>query len=108
MDNENAQGRFVGCLLRTAGHDFMDFRKDTTLFSESGGSDGCINMLDPDNTGLEACLKKWQVPAAFDKVKSKVSLADFFVIAGEAAAARAHPGATSADFFSEGSLAKNF
>ena len=45
------------------------------------------------------------MPAVFDTVKDKVSLADFFVIAGEAAAARAHPGANADDLFAEGSLA---
>jgi len=30
-DNENDQGRFVGCLLRTAGHDFMDYRFDAKV-----------------------------------------------------------------------------
>ena len=101
-DNDNSQGRFVGCLLRTAGHDFMDYRGGET---EMGGSDGCINMNDPDNVGLEACLNKWGMPAVFDSVKDHVSLADFFVIAGEASAARAHPGANPADMFEEGSLA---
>lgn len=47
-------------------------------------------MEDEDNTGLEACLNMWGIPAVFDSVKDHVSLADFFVIAGEAAAARSH------------------
>lgn len=27
-DNVNTRGAFVGCVLRTAGHDMMDFRKN--------------------------------------------------------------------------------
>jgi hypothetical protein len=37
----NKKGSFVACLLRTAGHDFMDFRPDD---EHVGGSDGCINF----------------------------------------------------------------
>ena len=81
QDNENRRGRFVACLLRVAGHDFMDFRHDAAA-SETGGSDGCINLNDPDNKGIEKCLTSFGIPAVFDKVKNMVSFADFLVIAG--------------------------
>ena len=42
---------FAGCVLRAAGHDFMDFRND------AGGSDGCLRFDDPDNKGLINCLR---------------------------------------------------
>jgi len=50
---------FAGCLVRVAGHDLMDFRYgnlDEDNSPTSGGSDGCINFMDLDNTGLSACL----------------------------------------------------
>jgi hypothetical protein len=55
-DNTNPRAKFAGCLVRTAGHDFMDYRvaADGT---ESGGSDGCIIFADGDNTGLADCLE---------------------------------------------------
>lgn len=85
-DNENRRGRFVACLLRTGGHDFMDFKHDE---EEMGGSDGCINLNDPDNKGIEQCVNNFGIPAVYDQVKDFVSFADFLVIAGQAAAARA-------------------
>ena len=33
---------FAGCVLRAAGHDFMDFRSSPS----SGGSDGCLRFKD--------------------------------------------------------------
>ena len=48
-DNSNPRGRFVACLLRVAGHDFMDFRHNET---KTGGSDGCINLKEDDNRGI--------------------------------------------------------
>jgi hypothetical protein len=51
----NPRAAFAGCLVRAAGHDFMDFRinADNTT---SGGMDGCINFLDGDNAGLQSCI----------------------------------------------------
>ena len=39
--NSNPRGSLVACLLRTAGHDFMDYRPN---HEHEGGSDGCINF----------------------------------------------------------------
>jgi len=83
---------FAGCVLRAAGHDFMDFRNN------AGGSDGCLRFDDPDNKGLINCLRgDYNMdgdtdPDAFNKTLHDVyrnfcgvvSLADFIVIAGEA------------------------
>lgn len=71
----------------------MDFRyvaDDQGQFvSASGGSDGCINFNDPDNKGVPQCLTKFKVGDVYQSFKKDVSLADFFVIMGEAIAARA-------------------
>jgi hypothetical protein len=47
----NDKSGFAGCLVRVAGHDFMDYRKNG-----GGGSDGCINFNDEDNKGLSTCI----------------------------------------------------
>mmetsp|Transcript_56210 Transcript_56210/g.100154 ORF Transcript_56210/g.100154 Transcript_56210/m.100154 type:complete len:699 (-) Transcript_56210:343-2439(-) len=76
------QADFSGCILRMAGHDFMDFA------AGQGGSDACTDMLDPDNAGLEACLHSGEFGLSLNQVYqeycSSVSLADFIVIAAEA------------------------
>lgn len=53
--NSNPRAKYAGCLVRTAGHDFMDYRSTNSVLS--GGSDGCINFGDEDNTGLADCLE---------------------------------------------------
>lgn len=49
--NSSPRGSFVACLLRTARHDFMDFR----VGAGRGGSDGCVNLADKDNDGISRC-----------------------------------------------------
>merc|ERR1719265_404260 len=44
------QADWAGCVLRMAGHDFMDFHNGV------GGADACTDMNDADNAGLQACL----------------------------------------------------
>ena len=85
---QNDRAEFVGCLLRQAGHDFMDFRPSENS-DVRGGSDGCINFEDPDNKGIPECLARFDIPQLYDKWKDKVSLADFMVIIAEAAIGRA-------------------
>lgn len=81
------QGGIAGCLIRTAGHDFMDYRVDG-----GGGSDGCFNLQDDDNKGLQSCLTIFGITGIYDKIVNElgysISLADFFVIAGEVSAGR--------------------
>ena len=53
-DNSNPRAKFAGCIVRTVGHDFMDYR--VTDGVASGGADGCMAFADADNTGLPTCL----------------------------------------------------
>merc|ERR1719265_2281359 len=81
------QATWAGCVLRMAGHDFMDYDPATG----TGGSDGCTDMDDPDNAGLAQCLHEGKFPtwhgASINSVYAKhcqtVSLADFLVLAAE-------------------------
>eukprot|EP00448_Togula_jolla_P010921 CAMPEP_0170614308 /NCGR_PEP_ID=MMETSP0224-20130122/24729_1 /TAXON_ID=285029 /ORGANISM="Togula jolla, Strain CCCM 725" /LENGTH=565 /DNA_ID=CAMNT_0010939953 /DNA_START=64 /DNA_END=1761 /DNA_ORIENTATION=+ len=80
------QADISGCILRMAGHDFMDYHGDSGL----GGSDGCTNVKDEDNAGLEGCLVAgteygFELYSFYKRFCTKVSLADFLVIAAEAA-----------------------
>ena len=65
----------------------MDYRIDG-----GGGSDGCFNLKDPDNKGLQSCLTSHGIIDLYDDIVNtkgySVSIADFFVIIGEAAAGR--------------------
>ena len=54
-ESTQAKTDFAACLVRMAGHDFMDFRWAKNG-SSKGGSDGCINFEDGDNKGLPECL----------------------------------------------------
>jgi len=80
---------FAGCVLRAAGHDFMDFRDGR------GGSDGCLWLDHPDNKGLINCLHgdynltgdvdldtfNNTVYNVYTTWCHKISLADFLVVA---------------------------
>jgi len=90
---------FAGCVLRVAGHDFMDFHNG------KGGSDGCTDMTDPDNAGLTECLSTGEnhgavsvaLSSAYSRFCTKISLADFIVIAAEAVMTELRPSAGRAD-----------
>ncbi|CAE7355462.1 unnamed protein product, partial [Symbiodinium necroappetens] len=76
------QADWAGCVLRMAGHDFMDFANG------QGGADACTDMTDADNGGLPACLANGEHGISLREVYqdfcTSVSLADFLVIAAEA------------------------
>jgi len=79
------QARMAGCIVRTAGHDLMDYNPA----DGTGGSDGCIAFGDPDNAGLRECLQRksangLSVRSVYAKHCGYLSLADFLVIAAEA------------------------
>lgn len=54
------QAAYAACLVRLAGHDFMDFRMDADGNS-TGGADGCVNFDDPDNAGLVSCIQETNI-----------------------------------------------
>jgi hypothetical protein len=78
-----AQSHWAGCVLRMAAHDFMDFSAET----QTGGADGCIDLSDDDNRGLARCLIGGPAVVGLVEVYedfcTKISLADFFIIAAE-------------------------
>mmetsp|Transcript_52698 Transcript_52698/g.171355 ORF Transcript_52698/g.171355 Transcript_52698/m.171355 type:complete len:489 (+) Transcript_52698:59-1525(+) len=77
------QADWTGCVLRMAGHDFMDYQSGV-----GGGSDGCVDFDDGDNAGLAACLYDGtfgvSMEDAYASYCTTVSLADFLVISAEA------------------------
>eukprot|EP00931_Biecheleriopsis_adriatica_P060391 TRINITY_DN3626_c1_g1_i3.p1 TRINITY_DN3626_c1_g1~~TRINITY_DN3626_c1_g1_i3.p1 ORF type:complete len:1029 (+),score=110.24 TRINITY_DN3626_c1_g1_i3:286-3372(+) len=96
------QADWAGCVLRMAGHDFMDFDPIQSL----GGSDGCIDFDDADNKGLDKCLYLGEFHTslleAYQEHCLDVSLADFFVISAEAIMSTMRPANTSSiDFRSQ-------
>lgn len=79
------QADWAGCVLRIAGHDFMDYVKK----DGRGGSDGCLDLSDPDNAGLADCMYQGadhgvSIADAYVDFCEKVSLADFVVMAANA------------------------
>ena len=84
-DNSNVRGNYAGCLVRLVGHDFMDYRTNS---SNVGGSDGCLNFQDGDNLGLKECIQNFSLNSVYSEHCTKVSMADFFVIAGESVMGR--------------------
>lgn len=79
---ECPQADWAGCVLRMAGHDFMDYKDG------EGGADGCVDLTDADNSGLAECLHAGEfgisIADAYEDFCESVSLADFLVIAAEA------------------------
>jgi hypothetical protein len=71
--------RFLGCIVRLAGHDLMGFRRKEMI----GGADGCINLQDPDNMGLPQCVVEFGILDIYNRVCHKIGLADFIVIIAE-------------------------
>ena len=97
------QADWAGCVLRMAGHDFMDFANG------QGGSDACTDMAHAENGGLARCLASGEHGVAlldiYQQFCTDVSLADFLVISAEAVimSTRArhiasNPGALPLDF----------
>ena len=104
-DNRNDRSRFVGCLLRLAGHDFMDFRNDD---ENMGGADGCVSFEDADNKGLDTCLVQFDIASILKQHEDDISVADFIVVAAQAAMARAADSWDAEDPYKEGTLANKF
>ena len=84
----------------------MDYRNISGVVS--GGSDGCFDLTDPDNMGLEQCLRDSSLQTVYDKYCDSVSLADFIVISGEAVTARTATNYNSSGEFANGTLEARF
>jgi len=80
------QADWAGCVLRMAGHDFMDYVPGRD--EGQSGSNACTDMSHPDNTGLLPCLSTGEhgqsLKSIYEKFCTSVSLADFIVVAAEA------------------------
>ena len=79
-DNTNPRGHYAACLVRLTGHDFMDFRVDS---ANPGGQDGCMDFTDDPHLGVKECIKNMNFNRPYATHCTKVSLADYFVIAAE-------------------------
>jgi len=83
------QSHWAGCILRLAAHDFMDYFTHDFGGSQVGlgGSDGCLDFQDVDNAGLDHCFiggpTVTGLAKAYEDFCTKISLADFLVIAAE-------------------------
>lgn len=96
-----------GCILRFAGHDFMDF---LGTHDEQGGSDGCVDLDHPDNAGLLKCFGPggecgFSIAEHYAPFCGKLSLADFIVISAEVTMQTMSPEdspASNSNFFKAG------
>mmetsp|Transcript_34986 Transcript_34986/g.79061 ORF Transcript_34986/g.79061 Transcript_34986/m.79061 type:complete len:498 (+) Transcript_34986:240-1733(+) len=83
-EDDCEQADWAGCVLRMAGHDFMDYDPS----KRKGGSDACTDMSHGDNNGLKACLVTGEHGKSLENIYEDfcktVSLADFLVISAEA------------------------
>ena len=109
-DGAADKAAYAACIVRLAGHDFMDYRKGDAAAgtSDTGGSDGCVNFNDPDNAGLVACLAATDLASVYDNHCDAVSLADFIVIASEAAMSRTSTFFDGNNTFGNGTLEAKF
>jgi hypothetical protein len=104
---QSQAGEIAACIVRTAGHDFMDLRVNINGKLE-GGSDGCMDFSDPSNNGVANCLINFGYLKAYNEVCDKVSVADFIVIAAEAIMGRTAEDYDPDNKFAEGSLLESF
>jgi hypothetical protein len=93
--------------VRLAGHDFLDFRK-TSANTTTGGADGCVNFADPDNAGLEQCLRNSNLNNVYGSFCDKLSLADFIVLAAESVMIKTATKYNPEDPFAEDSYGAKF
>jgi hypothetical protein len=80
--NSCPQSAWSGCIVRFAAHDFLDFREGT------GGSDACLALNDILSSGLNDCWAGTEqvlgLVQVYEDFCTRMSLADFIVIAAEA------------------------
>jgi catalase (peroxidase I) len=90
------RGDWASCVIRLSGHDLLDYSGG---LNGTGGADGCIDFSASINMGLATCLQNGEgdppqwLDTSYRKVCQNVSLADFMVIAAEAAMAEAREAA---------------
>lgn len=96
---------YAGCLVRLAGHDFMDFRDDG---NNRGGSDGCLLFTEGDHAGLGSCMQTFSLNAIYANHCTSVSIADFMVIVAEGVMGRAAEDFTSSDPYNAGTTLGKF
>merc|ERR1719247_3715872 len=76
------QPAWSGCIVRFAAHDFLDYREGL------GGSDACLALNDILSSGLNDCWAGTDqvlgLVQVYELFCSRMSLADFVVIAAEA------------------------
>ena len=80
----NIGNSFLGGIVRLVAHDFMDFHIGDA--ANPMGSDGCIDMDHPDNSGLPQdvwCDTGCPLTDVYNNNFSHISKADFWIAAGE-------------------------
>lgn len=87
----------------------MDYRVGGTGGAANhGGSDGCINFADADNTGLSSCITEFNINTDYQNHCTTISLADYIVIQAEAVMGIAATGYTSSNPYASGGLLQRF
>jgi len=81
----------------------LDFRRSADG-TTTGGLDACVNFADPDNAGLEQCLRKSKLSDVYGNWCDKLSLADFIVVAAESVMIKTQTKFNSTDPFAEKSF----
>lgn len=105
-NSKEDQKSYVACMVRLAGHDFMDFRNEDG--KTSGGMDGCMHFDDPAHAGLPECLDKFKVQDVYEQFCHHLSLADFIVLATEATYIRTASKYDANNKFGRGTLGSRF
>ena len=104
--NTTDKNTYAACLVRLAGHDFMDYRNNSGTIT--GGSDGCVNFNDNDNKGLASCLTATGIQSVYNDHCDYLSLADFIVLSSEAVTVRTASKYDSFNRFGRGTLGSRF
>lgn len=87
----------------------MDYRVGGTGGAANhGGSDGCINFADADNTGLSSCITEFNVNTDYQNHCTTISLADYIVIQAEAVMGIAATGYSESNKYASGGLLQRF
>ena len=83
-NDDIARAHFLGGIVRLVAHDFMDFSINEAI---PMGSDGCIDMEHPDNSGLPQdiwCDNGCPLTEVYNSNFAHISKADFWIAAANA------------------------